>query len=89
MASHVKKAMPHLLLWGPPTLRAYNVAYTMCAVSTHVVSIIKGAAGCITGQEMMSRLSSFSKWDGRGPEEERAPTGEQEKKVRCENRGVR
>lgn len=52
------------------------VAYTMCTVRTHVVSIIKGAAGCITGQEMMSRLSSFSKWGGRGPEEERAPTGE-------------
>lgn len=64
------------------------VASTTWSVSTHVVSIMKGAAGCITGQEMMSRLSSFSKWGGRGPEE-RAPTGEQEKKVRCEDRDVR
>lgn len=65
------------------------VASTTWSVSTHVVSIMKGAAGCITGQEMMSRLSSFSKWGGRGPEEERAPSGEQEKKVRCEDRDVR
>lgn len=38
---------------------------------------------------MMSKLSSFSKWGGRGLEGERAPTGELEKKVRCEDRGVR
>ena len=54
-----------------------------------MASIIKGAAGCTTGQEMMSKLSSFSKWGGRGLEGERAPTGELEKKVRCEDRGVR
>ena len=32
MVSHVKKAMPHLLLWGPPILRAYTcgIYYVHC-----------------------------------------------------------
>lgn len=32
VASHVKKAMPDLLLWGPPTLCAYTcgIYYVVC-----------------------------------------------------------
>ena len=76
------------LLWGPPTLCACTWASTVCSVSA-CGRIIKGAAGCTTGQEMMSRLSSFSKCGGPGLEGQRAPTGELEKKVRCEDRAVR
>lgn len=65
---------------------------TTCSGNTHVTSVINGAVGRATGQEITSRLSWPSKWNRCVPEEggskEKARcAGELEERVRSEGRG--
>lgn len=57
--------------------------HATCSGSAHMISVIKTAVGFVTGQEMISRLSSLSKWERcvleeRGPKEKVGCVGELE-----------